>query len=165
MNQPPSSARRIPRRPRASGKRPQARVPGGAPPIRTCRILPPSEIDWGLFLLFLLQAQKGNTYFTELAERVVECGSWAILPLGPGSVGDWIRDSSIHIPRRCESTLMCRNVILGSCILIRRRVTLVTPLHLHPASCIRTPCSHVRMSGCIAHPLHPRPPSGYTGHA
>ena len=32
----------------------------------TCRILPPSEIDLGL----CLQAQEGNIYFTELAERV-----------------------------------------------------------------------------------------------
>ena len=35
----------------------------------TCHILPPSEIPWRLFLA-VLQAQKGNTYFTELAERV-----------------------------------------------------------------------------------------------
>ena len=35
----------------------------------TCHILPPSEIDVGLFWA-VLQAQKGNTYFTELAERV-----------------------------------------------------------------------------------------------
>ena len=33
-----------------------------------CHNLPPSEIDGGLCLLFL-QAQKGDTYFTELAER------------------------------------------------------------------------------------------------
>ena len=32
-------------------------------------ILPPSEIPGRLFLA-VLQAQKGNTYFTELAERV-----------------------------------------------------------------------------------------------
>ena len=30
--------------------------------------LPPSEIPWRLFLA-VLQAQKGNTHFTELAER------------------------------------------------------------------------------------------------
>ena len=35
----------------------------------TCHNLPPSEIDLGLFCL-LLQAQEGNIYFTELAERV-----------------------------------------------------------------------------------------------
>ena len=35
----------------------------------TCHILPPSEIDLGLCLA-VLQAQKGNIYFTELAERV-----------------------------------------------------------------------------------------------
>ena len=34
----------------------------------------PSEIDWRLFLA-VLQAQKGNTYFTELAERA-EYGSY-----------------------------------------------------------------------------------------
>ena len=34
-----------------------------------CHMLPPSEIPWRLFLA-VLQAQKGNTYFTELAERV-----------------------------------------------------------------------------------------------
>ena len=34
-----------------------------------CHILPPSEIPWRLFLA-VLQAQEGNTYFTELAERV-----------------------------------------------------------------------------------------------
>ena len=36
--------------------------------IPPCHILPPSEIPWRLFLA-VLQAQKGNTYFTELAER------------------------------------------------------------------------------------------------
>ena len=35
----------------------------------TCHILPPSEIDLGLFWL-ILQTWKGNVYFTELAERV-----------------------------------------------------------------------------------------------
>ena len=39
----------------------------------TCHNLPPSEINGGLFWLFLL-TQKGDTYFTELAERV-ECGN------------------------------------------------------------------------------------------
>ena len=34
----------------------------------TCHNLPPSEIDGGCFGL-CLQAQKGDTYFTELAER------------------------------------------------------------------------------------------------
>ena len=43
----------------------------------TRHILPPSEIDLGLFLA-VLQAQKGNTYFTELAERV-EYGNYANL--------------------------------------------------------------------------------------
>ena len=37
--------------------------------VHTCHILPPSEIDLGLFLRFL-QAQEGNIYFTELAESV-----------------------------------------------------------------------------------------------
>ena len=50
-------------------------LPFARPPLRrrrlaavgnTCHNLPPSEIDGGLFL----QAQKGDTYFTELAERV-----------------------------------------------------------------------------------------------
>ena len=35
----------------------------------TCHILPPSEIDLGCVWL-CLQAQEGNIYFTELAERV-----------------------------------------------------------------------------------------------
>ena len=39
------------------------------PHYHTCHILPPSEIPWRLFLA-VLQAQKENTYFTELAERV-----------------------------------------------------------------------------------------------
>ena len=42
--------------------------------FHTRHILPPSEIDLGLFWA-VLQAQKGNTYFTELAERV-EYGSY-----------------------------------------------------------------------------------------
>ena len=42
-----------------------------------CHILPPSEIPWRLFLA-VLQAQKGNTYFTELAERV-EYGNYVSL--------------------------------------------------------------------------------------
>ena len=42
----------------------------------TRHILPPSEIDLGLFLA-VLQAQKGNTYFTELAERL-EYGNYGI---------------------------------------------------------------------------------------
>ena len=44
--------------------------------IHTCHILPPSEIDLGLCSLFL-QAQKGNTYFTELAARV-EYGNYVL---------------------------------------------------------------------------------------
>ena len=32
--------------------------------IHTCHILPPSEIDLGLFLV-VLQARKGGNYFTE----------------------------------------------------------------------------------------------------
>ena len=35
----------------------------------TCHILPPSEIDLGLFLA-AFAVQEGDTYFTELAERV-----------------------------------------------------------------------------------------------
>ena len=35
----------------------------------TCHILPPSEIDIGLCLA-VLQAQEGNIYFAEWAERV-----------------------------------------------------------------------------------------------
>ena len=43
----------------------------------TRHILPPSEIDLGLFWAGLcLQAQEGNNYFTELAERV-EYGNYA----------------------------------------------------------------------------------------
>ena len=37
--------------------------------IHSRHILPPSEIDGGCFWL-RLQAQEGNIYFTELAERV-----------------------------------------------------------------------------------------------
>ena len=38
--------------------------------IHTCHILPPSEIDWGLFLFaFTDSGGKRNIYFTELAER------------------------------------------------------------------------------------------------
>ena len=44
--------------------------------VHTCHILPPSEIDLGLFLLFL-QAQEGNNFFTELAERV-EYGNYEV---------------------------------------------------------------------------------------
>ena len=40
-----------------------------------CHSLPPSEIDWGLLDCLLLQAQEGNIYFTELAERV-ESGNY-----------------------------------------------------------------------------------------
>ena len=36
--------------------------------VRTCHILPPSEIDLGLRLA-VLQARKGDNYLTELAER------------------------------------------------------------------------------------------------
>ena len=43
--------------------------------IHNCHILPPSEIPWRLFLA-VLHAQKGDTYFTELAERV-EYGNYA----------------------------------------------------------------------------------------
>ena len=45
---------------------------GGDIACHTCHILPPSEIPWRLFLA-ALQAQKGNIYFTELAERVEYC--------------------------------------------------------------------------------------------
>ena len=41
-----------------------------------CHILPPSKIPWGLFLA-VLQAQKRNIYFTELAERA-EYGKYGI---------------------------------------------------------------------------------------
>ena len=44
--------------------------------LHTCHILPPSEIDLGLFLV-VLQAQKGRSYFTELAERV-EYGNYGV---------------------------------------------------------------------------------------
>ena len=44
--------------------------------IHTCHILPPSEIPWRLFLA-VLQAQKGNVYFTLLAGRV-EYGNYEI---------------------------------------------------------------------------------------
>ena len=40
---------------------------------RTCHILPPSEIDWGLCLAVCV-VSEGNLYFTEVAERV-ECGN------------------------------------------------------------------------------------------
>ena len=43
--------------------------PGAPSRIHTCHILPRSEIDLGLCLA-VLQAQEGNMYFTELAERV-----------------------------------------------------------------------------------------------
>ena len=42
---------------------------GGEIIYPTRHILPPSEIDLGLFLA-VLQAQEGTIYFTELAERV-----------------------------------------------------------------------------------------------
>ena len=45
------------------------RTPNDPSLNHTCHILPPSEIDLGLFLA-VLQAQEGNIYFTELAERV-----------------------------------------------------------------------------------------------
>ena len=44
--------------------------------LHTRHILHPSEIDLGLCLV-VLQAQKGNTYFTELAERV-EYGNYVM---------------------------------------------------------------------------------------
>ena len=47
----------------------------------TCHILPPSEIDLGLSLLFL-QAQEGNIYFAELAERV-EYGNYVYYSIRP----------------------------------------------------------------------------------
>ena len=43
----------------------------------TCHILPPSEIDLRCLGL-ILQAQEGNIYFTELAERV-EYGNYVII--------------------------------------------------------------------------------------
>ena len=54
---------------------------GGENDSPTCHILPPSEIDVGLFWA-VLQAQKGNTYFTELAERV-EYGNYYSLRNSP----------------------------------------------------------------------------------
>ena len=45
--------------------------------IHTCHNLPPSEIDLGLRLA-VLQAQEGDTYFTELAERV-EYGNYDVV--------------------------------------------------------------------------------------
>ena len=50
-----------------------------------CHILPPSEIPWRLFLT-VLQAQKGSTYFTELAERV-EYGNYVTCVISDLSSG------------------------------------------------------------------------------
>ena len=46
--------------------------------LHTCHILPPSEIDLSCVWL-LLQAQKGDIYFTESAERV-EYGNYVLSP-------------------------------------------------------------------------------------
>ena len=53
----------------------------------TCHNLPPSEIDGGCFGLFL-QAQKGDTYFTELAERAEygNCENYANYRLRAGAL-------------------------------------------------------------------------------
>ena len=60
--------------------------------MHTCHILPPSEIDWGCVWLSS-QAQEGNIYFTELAERV-EYGNyddydWPSGQHRPPSHGPW----------------------------------------------------------------------------
>ena len=48
--------------------------------VRTCHILPPSEVDLGLCLA-AFAGSEGNIYFTELAGRV-EYGNYGV-PCGP----------------------------------------------------------------------------------